>query len=140
MSAFTRRLPGKRSRTSTQAIAVPATAFTAATISDTTNVSFSAATASLPVTAVQNASNPFWNAFDATAASGSSTTRLRYAVATPTTRAGRPARSDAAGPSRRRRGARVASAASRDSVLLLDLRRHAAGGVEELLRHRGPAA
>src|SRR2546423_1214705 len=139
MSAFTSLLPGKRSRTSTHAIAVPATAFTAATISDATSVSLSAATASLPVTAVQNASNPFSNAFDATAASGSSTTMLRYVVASPTTTAGRPARSDAAGPGRRRRGARVASAASGDSVLLLDLGHHAAGGGEELLRHRGPA-
>src|SRR5436305_5769272 len=135
------RRPRKRSRTSTHAIAVPATAFTAATRTDTPSVSFSAAPASRLVTAVQNASSPWSNAFEVTAASGSSTTTLRYAVASPTASAGRPARSGMpAGRRRLRRGPIAASAASGDSVRLLDLRHHAGGGIEVLLHHGRPAA
>src|SRR4051794_23028862 len=120
-------------------MAGPAAALTAATSTDTTSVSLSAAHASGLVTAVQKASSPWLNAFEVTAASGRRTIRLRYAVARPTARAGRPARRGTAGTAKRRR-AGAASAASRDSVRLLDLRDDAVLRVEELLRNRAPAA
>src|SRR3954452_20126915 len=140
ISAFTMRRPRKRSRTSTQAMAVPASALIAATTSETPSVSFSAAAASRLVTAVQNESNPCSNAFDVTAASGSSTTTLRYAVASPTASAGRPARRGMPAGRRRGRALVAASAARGDSVRLLDLRHHAGGGIEVLLHDGRPAA
>src|SRR5947207_2209587 len=53
MIALTRLLPRKSSRTSTQAVIVPSTAFVAAASAATPNVSLSAATASGPLTASQ---------------------------------------------------------------------------------------
>src|SRR5919106_237653 len=80
MSAFTTLFPRKSSRTSTQAIIVPVTAFTATTKSDAAKVSFSAATAVGEVTSRQNASSPPSTEAATTAAIGSSTMRPRYAV------------------------------------------------------------
>ena len=70
-------LPGNRSRTSTHAIAVPATALIAITISDAPSVSSRAARASGVVTCVQKVPRPAENAFDPTAASGIRTMTLR---------------------------------------------------------------
>jgi hypothetical protein len=70
-------LPGKLSRTSTHAIAVPAIAFTRTTISDEIRVSSSADLASGVVTCVQKASSPSANPFEATAAIGMRTITLR---------------------------------------------------------------
>ena len=58
MSALTNLLPGNSSRTSTQAISVPMTTLIATTPSETSSVSFSAATASGSVIASQNAPRP----------------------------------------------------------------------------------
>src|SRR5262245_8247383 len=77
------RLPGNSSRTSTQAISVPATALITTTISEATTVSFSAATACSLVTAVQNASHPPSIDRATTAAIGISATMLRYTIAIP---------------------------------------------------------
>ena len=65
------------SRTSTHAISVPITALIATAAAVTSKVNRSAATASGDETAVQNWDQPPPTAFQATAASGMSTTRLR---------------------------------------------------------------
>ena len=69
--ALNRPCPMKRSRTSVHAIAVPATALTSATTSETPSVSLRAEVASAFVTACQPC------AFQLSAARGSSTMRLR---------------------------------------------------------------
>ena len=70
-------LPGNESRTSTHAIAVPANVFTITTITALSSVSLSAAQDSGLRTADQNAPHPPVNAWDARAAIGMSTSRLR---------------------------------------------------------------
>ncbi len=77
MRASTTRLPTKRSRTITQAMSVPMTALTAATMSDATTVSSRADRASGVVTAVQNPDQPWPMPRHTTAASGMTTSRLR---------------------------------------------------------------
>jgi hypothetical protein len=74
---FTSDLPGKRSRTSTQAIAVPLTALIATTAAASSSVSFSAATASGFEAACQKPCHPPPIPFAARAASGIRTTTLR---------------------------------------------------------------
>src|SRR3954462_5493285 len=143
MSALTTLLPGKRSRTSTQAISVPAAAFTAATASDAASVSFSAATAAGAVTASQNAARPPSSERATTAASGSTTMRLSQTVAIPAP--SRPREAAAATrerPAGRRAGARAvtASTVSGDPRLLLDLREGARRRVEERVVDLAPAA
>src|SRR5436190_6330035 len=81
ITALTADWPKKRSRTSVQATAVPATACTAATASETSTVSFSAARPCASVTARHE---PCQCAAHTSAASGSRTTTLRYATLTPT--------------------------------------------------------
>ena len=76
-------LPGKSSRTSTQAISVPNTALIRTTTTDAISVSFSAATACGLLIAVQKLSGPFSSDFSTTAASGISATMLRYDMAMP---------------------------------------------------------
>src|SRR3954447_15732771 len=110
ISALTNALPRKRSRTSTHATSVPATALTAATRIDRTSVSLSAATACGAVTASQNAARPPSVDRATTAASGISTMTLSHSVATPS--ASVPDPPGAAGESARRRaGGRAGGAA-----------------------------
>src|SRR5450756_2462954 len=84
MSALTMVLPGKVSRTSTQAMMVPTTALIAATAKDETRLSCSAARVSGLLTTRQIAAGPSSAACPATAASGMSTMTLRYSVTRPT--------------------------------------------------------
>jgi len=77
MTALTIPLPGNESRTRTQAIAVPVTALKAATSTDTPRVSFSADEASGFVTSCQNVCSPCDRELQTSAASGTSTIRLR---------------------------------------------------------------
>ena len=77
MIELTRCLPGKLSRTSTQAITVPAMALIATTISEQISVSLSAARASGVVMSVQNALRPSDVDCEISAAIGISTTMLR---------------------------------------------------------------
>src|SRR4051794_29546386 len=137
MSAFTTRLPRKSSRTRTQAITVPVTALIAATIAESITVSSIAERASGALTASQNAPRPPSSPRASTAASGSRTIRLRYAVARAPAIAGR--------AGRRARGARrgagsVAASAGGDTELPLDLGHLALVGVEELIVDLRPAA
>src|SRR5688572_1740961 len=90
MRALTIRLPRNSSRTSTQAISVPVTTFTTTTASETSTVSFSAATASGPLTASQKPVRPASNERTTTAASGMSTIRLSHATASAPAGAARP--------------------------------------------------
>src|SRR5437763_11450753 len=131
-------MPRNRSRTSTHAMSVPVTALMATTISEITMVTSSAATASGLVTARQNPPIPPSIDFAATAASGSSTMTLRYAIASPRPIAAPPR----AGANRRGGGRAIASLAgrSRDPQLAFDLRHDARLGIEELLAHDRPAA
>src|SRR5919106_5701501 len=137
MSAFTTLFPRKSSRTSTQAIIVPVTAFTATTKSDAAKVSFSAATAVGEVTSRQNASSPPSTEAATTAAIGNSTMRPRYAVESPSARP--PAR-PVLRP--RRAGRRTGSAlvVSGDSQLVLDVEEDRPLAVEEARAHVRPAA
>src|SRR5437764_11319723 len=138
MIPLTTPIPRNRSRTRTQAISVPATALIATTISEMTTVSSSADWASGPDTARQNPSSPPSIERAATAASGSSTLTLRYAIASPGPSAAPPP------PSASRRGGGRAIAPlpgrSRHPQLALDPRDDPALGVEELLGHDRPAA
>ena len=77
MSALTNALPRKSSRTSTKAMASPATELTTATMAAATSVSSSAATASGWVTALQNWDQPWLNALVNSAASGRRTSSDR---------------------------------------------------------------
>src|SRR6266540_740151 len=92
ITELTIALPGKLSRTSTQAITVPITALIATTISEAIRVSFSAAIASGLVIAVQNAPIPPSVDFAVSAASGIRTMRLKYAVTRPRPSAAPPRR------------------------------------------------
>src|SRR5689334_22579583 len=83
MTELTNSLPRKSSRTSTHAIAVPVSAFTSETMTAQPSVSFSAATDWGFVTSCQNVSHPAEREVQTSAASGTSTTRLRYPIATP---------------------------------------------------------
>ena len=89
MSALTKLLPRKSSRTSTHAISVPVTMLITATIAEMTTVSSSAARAEGALSASQNPLRPLSNAFVSTAASGSRTMMLNHSVATPSPRARR---------------------------------------------------
>ena len=76
ISALTMRLPGNSSRTSTQAISVPITTLTRATMADTSTVTRSAARATGAVAASQNPLTPSSNEVTVSAASGSRTMTL----------------------------------------------------------------
>src|SRR6476646_4141055 len=86
ISVSTMDLPGKLSRTSTQATTVPSTTLTTATTADAPSVSTSADHESGVRTAAQNAPGPPAPACQTTAASGISTMRLRYNTAVPSPR------------------------------------------------------
>src|SRR3954468_21897758 len=90
ISALMRLRPRKRSRTSTQATSVPATALTAATRIDNTSVSLSAATACGALTASQKAPSPPSVDRATTAARGIRTITLSHSVATPSASAPEP--------------------------------------------------
>src|SRR4051794_4416162 len=135
ISELTTPLPGNSSRTSTQAISVPATALTVTTINEAINVSSSAETACGLDTAFQNPSSPLSVERAATAASGMSAITLRYAMTTP-----RP--SAAPGPRRtaRRGRDRAGLAASGLPLALEDLRDLALVGIEQVVVDLRPAA
>src|SRR3954471_15573986 len=141
MSALTVPLPRKSSRTRTQAIRVPMTASTSATIAEETTVSSSAVTARRPEIAVQNVSRPPSKDLTTTAASGSRTMSDSHATADA------PAAADphGSGPRAERGRARFAAAVSvslgsGDSQVLLDLGHGAGRRIEELVVDLGPAA
>src|SRR3954468_24077027 len=144
MSALTNALPRKRSRTSTHATRVPASASTPATRIDRSSVSFSAATACGAVTASTNAGRPPSVERATTAASGVRTMTDSHSVATPSPSGPEPP--DAAEESPRRRatagGAAEISASlgSGDPRRLLDLGDRALVGIEELVVDLRPAA
>jgi len=77
ITALTNAFPRKESRTSTQAISVPATALTATTTRDVKKLSLSDATDDGLEIARQNASPPFSVDFQTIAASGSRTMNPR---------------------------------------------------------------
>src|SRR5919202_304440 len=141
MSALTTPRPRKRSRTSTHATSVPATALTAATRIESSSVSFSAAIACRAVTASTNAPRPASVERATTAASGIRTMTLSHSVATP-----RESAPGAAGESARRRAVAAgtaevrASLGSGDPRGLLDLGDRPLVGVEELVVDLRPAA
>src|SRR5215210_2198053 len=87
MTALTTALPRKSSRTSTQAVTVPSTAFRRATAIEVQSVSFNAATASGLDTACQNADHPPSVDANTRAAIGSATISVRYVVTKPSERA-----------------------------------------------------
>src|SRR3954468_11400084 len=145
MSALTASRPRKRSRTSTQATSVPATALIAATAIESVSVRRSADTAWRPDTAVQKPSRPASVERATTAASGISTMTLSQTVATPSDSAPDPP--GAAEESARRRAERRPSAAgvraslgSGDPCRRLDLRHGALVRVEEVVVDLRPAA
>ena len=134
MIALTTLWPQKRSRTRIQATIVPMTALIRQTASETTSVSFSAATACGSVTASQKPVCPAFPACQTSAASGRRTIRLRYAVTNETPSHG-PGHGTAAG--RGRLSARELSSAA---LPALDLRHDPVARVEELLVDLRPAA
>src|SRR3954469_14277701 len=146
MSALTNALPRKRSRTSTHATRVPASALTAATKIDTSSVSFSAATACGAVTASTNACRPPSVERATTAASGIRQMTDSHSVAAPS--ASVPDPPGAAEESARRRAdgrtgdaaGLSASLGSGDPRRLLDLGDRALVGIEELVVDLRPAA
>src|SRR5215208_1793726 len=131
MTALTTLCPRNESRTSTHAISVPKRALTAATASDVTSVSFSAATACGELISLQN---ELPADRQTSAASGTRTTSERYAVANPPTSAGRRARRPRAA------GTATAALASGASDLALDRRHDPLARIEELRLHLLPAA
>src|SRR3954468_2270508 len=136
MIAFTAPLPRKSSRTSTQAIRVPISALTNVTTRASASVSLIADIASRSLTASQKPAIPPSIDFAATAASGSSTMKLKNSMATPRPSAAPPGSETARG----REGTTAASAVGGDTQPLLDLGHDAPVLVEELVRHGGPAA
>src|SRR5688572_19735900 len=141
MSASTIRLPWKSSRTSTHAMSVPNTTLTSATTRAAPTVRRMADAASGVVTAPQNRWGPSCVERQTTAPSGIRTRRLIHVVASPAPRAvprlrlkSPPGRPVVGRPSA------AALLANGDADGLLDVGHDAAGGVEELLRHLGPAA
>src|SRR5215212_1220998 len=126
--------PGNSSRTSTQAISVPNSAFTSTTITEATSVIFSDATAWSVETASQKLPTPSSSDLNKTAASGISATMLRYDIAMP-----RPRTSPLTGNVLD--GATAASLAGGSALPLglEDLRDDALLGIEELVVHVAPA-
>src|SRR3954469_15060548 len=136
--AFTKPLPRKSSRTSTQAISVPVIALIATTMTEVISVSFSAARDCGEVTTSANLPRPPSSDLAATAASGSRTMTDRYVIATPRPSAAPPGSGTARGRAGRRPA--VSSLGGGDTKSLLDRRHDAVVRVEELLRDHGPAA
>ena len=83
MTTFMRLFPTKSSRTSTQAVIVPSTAFSADTITAAPSVSFSAATDSGAETTDQNSCHPCFPDVQTSAAMGRRTTTDRNVVTNP---------------------------------------------------------
>jgi hypothetical protein len=81
INALTMPLPGKSSRTSTQAIRVPITTLISATITETNTVTRSEASATGEVTASQKPAQPSSKALTVSAASGNSTMMLSHSTA-----------------------------------------------------------
>src|SRR5215210_7112429 len=143
ISTSTSRFPRNWSRTNTQAMSVPMTRFTRATMRPETMVSRRADAASGAVTESQKPLTPSSEARHATAARGIRTSRLSQVVAKPTPRP-TPARGrrrrGGSGPTSRGGGSSVVVLANRHADVLLDVGHDAALRVEELLRDVGPAA
>src|SRR5262245_36477789 len=137
MTALTRFWPRKLSRTSTQAMSVPTTAFTNATARAASNVSFNDAIASGAVIESRNVAPPSRVDRQTTAASGRTTISPRYAVTRP-----RATFADSAALRSTGRGSATvpASAASVATHLPLDPGEDPAPHVEEVPLHLGPAA
>src|SRR3954451_4390048 len=129
MTALTRLLPRKSSRTSTQAINVPVTTLMSATMAEITTVMTSAAIAAGAVIASMNAPGPPLNAFVSTAASGSRTMMLNHSEATPSPMG--PTQPPAVAFALRRGSARAAIGLARR--LVVDLGHGALVRVEELV-------
>src|SRR3989442_5957994 len=139
MTALTTDLPGKSSRTSTQAVTVPSTAFTSAAATATRTLSFSAETASGAETAFHQPDQPSSADAEATAASGSATISDRNRATKPRERA-LPALSLERLTTRGRAaavGAALARGGPSDRLLDLD---HQALAREPLLVDGAPAA
>src|SRR5882672_11093671 len=118
MIALTSVLPRKSSRTSTQAVIVPSTAFRSATTIDVPSVSFRAATASGLVTACQKPCDPALVDSQTSAAIGSTTINVRNVVTMPRDRAV----SVLSLGLRAARGARTAAVSASDAAdLVLDI-------------------
>src|SRR5215213_5948852 len=135
ISELTMPFPGNSSRTSTQAISVPNSAFTSTTITEATSVIFSEATAWSVETASQKFPTPSSRDLNSTAASGISATMLRYDIAMP-----RPRTSPLTGTVL---GGATAASLAGGSALPLgieDLRDDALLRIEELVVHVTPAA
>src|SRR5438105_3039296 len=134
ISVFTKLLPWKSSRTSVQASIVPVTALIATTAAARPSVSSRAAFDSGFQATCQKWCQPPWVAFTASAASGTSTTTLRYPSATPLLKVGAPR------ARRRTLGNLATSTASGDPQTLLDLRDDSVRRIEEPCVHAIPAA
>src|SRR4051812_42825165 len=138
MTALMAALPRNRSRTSTHAVAVPATALTAATASDVHSDSFSADTAWRLVTADQKVSRPPSVERATSAASGMRTMTLSHSVATPSPSALAPP--VVTRGTRRAARAVTASLGSGDPRILLDGGDRALVGIEERVVDLAPPA
>src|ERR1700704_6073688 len=131
---FTNRLPGKLSRTSVHASAVPVTALIPTKAAESPSVSSSAALASGFHATCQKWCQPPCAPFATSAASGIRTMTLRYPSASPLLSEG------AHRPRRRPLDIRAASPASGYPQALLDLRDDSVRRVEELGIDLVPAA
>src|SRR4051812_25503268 len=148
MSVSMIRLPGKVSRTSSQAMSVPITALMMPTISEATTVSLMVERASGVVMSAQNPAQPFSVAVRMTAPSGRITTKPRIIVAMPSSMPvlgrRRRRRLGAAGAAGTRSGGASTSAVllglNRDSDGALDVSHDRSLRVEELLGGAVPAA
>src|SRR3954468_163928 len=136
MTALMAALPRNRSRTSTHAVAVPATALTAATASDVHSDSFSADTAWRLVTADQKVSRPPSVERATSAASGMRTMTLSHSIAIPSPSALAPP--GVTRGTRRAARAVTASLGSGDPRVLLDGGHRALVGIEELVVDLAP--
>src|SRR5262245_32110502 len=136
MIELTRRWPGKRSRTSTQAVIVPRTALISATTAAAPRLSFSASTAPGLVTTSQKLAAPSARDSHTSAAMGRMTTTDRNAVTKPSERA-----VCALSLARLARGEATAAAlASRASHRLLDPHHQPGLGVEPAFVYVAPTA
>src|SRR5262249_10064345 len=137
MTALASALPRKSSRTSTQAVTVPSTAFRTATTTDVPIVSSSALTASGAVIADQKPSEPSFADSQMSAAIGRTTTTERNVVTMPRDRAA-PAVSLG---TRAGLGAATGTVLASDAAdLALDTGEDALVRIEELRLHFAPAA
>src|SRR5260221_6742831 len=140
MIALTSAFPRKPSRTSTQAVIVPSTAFSSATTTEAPSVSFRAETASGLEIAAQKPCDPAFLDSQTRAANGRTTMSVRKVVTMPRDRAV-PAlslRSRPLGTRTARGGATIASLASDPADLPFDPGENTRALVEELRLYLAP--